>query len=162
MNNWVSINFFWLVWFPSLLVFSFSSLSIQFFTSTKQCFSISVSTHNIYYHASSELSKCKFLPQFLWNWWTNNHIRVFKKTLSHMFHGTDDPMTIYGYYRELSCHTRTCKVWCSFFAVNTCKDPTKLSLVWGLLRLTKTSFQNHFIDRYTTIHQYINTLILNL
>ena len=61
--------------------------------------------------------------------------------LSHAFRDTDDPTTIYGtsaklrrmlsvtltiqrpymvdlgYYRKLSCHTKTCKVLCSFFIV---------------------------------------------
>ena len=64
-----------------------------------------------------------------------------EKLLSHVFRDTDDPTTIHGtpgklrhmlfvtlmiqqpymvdlgYYRKLSCHTKTCKVSCLFFIV---------------------------------------------
>ena len=46
------------------------------------------------------------------------------------------PCTVdFGYYKELSCCTRICEVWCSFSVIYN-DDPMKLPLAWGSLRLT--------------------------
>ena len=54
----------------------------------------------ILYHVLTELSKFMFSR----HWWSNDHILQFRKTLSHMFHDIDNPMTIYGDSGKL-CHT---------------------------------------------------------
>ena len=77
---------------------------------------------------------------FSWHWRSNKHIWQFRKTSSHSFRDTDDPTNIYGnsgklrqilsatltiqqtymvdlgYYRELSCYARTCKVCFRFLS----------------------------------------------
>ena len=81
-----------------------------------------------------------FVTSFPRHWRSNEHIWQFGKTSSHSFCDTDDPTSIYGnsgklrhilsatltiqrtymvdlgYYRELSCYARTCKVYFHFLS----------------------------------------------
>ena len=94
-SNAYTILFFWLLLLPSLLVFL--SLCCQY-SSLRHLSNVSLSLLKlIIYCTLIEIRKCTL----------------------YYFHYTDNPITRivdFGYHREFSCHTRTCKAPCSFLS----------------------------------------------
>ena len=130
--------------FPLFWCFSFSSLLIQLVLCIVKAVLLYLFRYSYfiaYYCASTELNKF----MFLWHWQSNDRIWQFRKTFvthvpwhwrSNTIYGDSGKfchtfsvtliiqrpyMVDFGYYRELSSHTRTCMAWCSFFIVNACK-----------------------------------------
>ena len=99
------------------------------------------------YHSSNGHS-VKLCYMLLWCWQSNGHIWTFRKTLSHVFMilMIQQPYIVdFRYYRKLSWHTRTCKVWYSFFVAFTHKMMIQqnVSLVWGFAQAPRKNTTWH-------------------